>query len=76
MKIRLFPHFAVLTLAASLRGMKDMKTPVIAGVIAVAVNIILNALLVRPFGIAGLAASTSAAAAVSAVVMGAMLWQR
>jgi putative peptidoglycan lipid II flippase len=72
----LFPQFAVLTLAASLRGMKDMKTPVIAGVIAVAVNIILNALLVRPFGIAGLAASTSAAAAVSAGVMGAMLWQR
>ena len=69
----LFPQLAVLTLAASLRGMKDMKTPVMAGVIAVAANIILNILLVRPFGIAGLATSTSAAAALSAGVMGVRL---
>lgn len=72
----LFPQLATLTLAASLRGMKDMKTPVLAGVLAVTVNIVLNSLLVRPFGIAGLATSTSAATAVSAGVMGIALWRR
>ncbi len=72
----LLPQLAVLTLASSMRGMKDMKTPVLAGVIAVAVNILLNSLLVRHFGIAGLATSTSAAALVSAGVMGVMLWRK
>lgn len=72
----LFPQLAIATLAASLRGMKDTKTPVLASVLAVTVNIVLNFLLVRPFGIAGLATSTSAAMVVSAGVMGWKIFKR
>jgi len=49
-------------LSRSFYSMKDTKTPMINGAIAVILNIILNLILVRYLGLGGLALSTSIAA--------------
>ncbi|MDR0552770.1 MAG: murein biosynthesis integral membrane protein MurJ [Holosporales bacterium] len=55
--------------ASVLFAQKDSKTPVLAAVISVISNIILNAMLIRSLGIIGLSVSTSIAGVINAYVM-------
>ncbi len=48
---------------------KDTKTPVIAAIISIIVNVVLSATLIRSFGIIGVAASSAVAAYVNVYVM-------
>lgn len=54
-------------------AMRDTRTPVIAGITTIAVNIALCALLVDPLGIAGLALSLSLTTAIEGVILAAVL---
>ena len=56
-------------LAAGCFARQDTVTPVRAGAIAVAVNLVLNLLLYRPLGHVGLALATSMAAAANAALL-------
>ncbi len=57
------PAFALQKVVVSgFYAYKDMKTPLYAGVAAVAINILLAAILIKPLGVFGLAAATSLAA--------------
>jgi putative peptidoglycan lipid II flippase len=69
LSLGLFPYAAVSVMTAALRGRKNMKTPVYAAIAGVALNIALDALLVRPLGLPGLALATSSGLAVSATVL-------
>ncbi len=55
--------------ASILFAQKDSKTPVRAAVISIICNIIFNYMLVRPFGIYGIAAGTTVAGFVNAYIM-------
>ncbi len=72
----LLPYAAVQLFASTLRGAKDAWRPTLALGLGAAVNVLLDSLWIRPFGVAGLAAATSVASAVTAVLMGVMLWLR
>lgn len=50
-------------------ALKDTRTPVICSVVSISTNIILNFILVKRFGYMGLAAATSVAATVLAVLL-------
>lgn len=54
-------------------AMRDTKTPVIAGLSTIALNIVLCAVLVGPLGIAGLALSLSVTTAFEGVILAAVL---
>ncbi len=54
---------------AILFARKDVKTPVIAGIVSVTCNAILNFLLIRKYGVNGIALSTSIAGFVSACIL-------
>ena len=51
----------------------DGKTPLVAAVISIAVNIVMCMLLVKPMGVAGLALSSAAASTANAAVLAAAL---
>ncbi len=57
-------------------AMRDTKTPVIAGLSTIALNIVLCAVLVGPLGIAGLALSLSLTTAFEGVILAAVLMIR
>lgn len=50
-------------------SLKDTKTPTINGILTICINIVLNVLFVKPWGVGGLALATS----ISAVISGVML---
>ena len=56
-------------LSRAFYALQDTATPMWTGLAAVAVNITLNLLLIRPMGLAGLALSTSAAAALGCLLL-------
>ena len=57
-------------------AMQDTRTPVIAGVIIIAINIVLGAILVDPMGHVGLALALSASTGIEALIMFAVLRRR
>lgn len=64
------PAYVISKIFASiLFAQKDSKTPVRAAVISIICNIIFNYMLVRPFGIYGIAAGTTVAGFVNAYIM-------
>ena len=60
--VGVFAHAAVEILSRGFYALADTRTPVRIAVLAVALNLVLCAVLVIPFGIRGLAAATSVAA--------------
>lgn len=58
--IGLFPFIAVSVLSAAFRARKDVKTPAYAAIAGAVTSIALDALLVRPMGVSGLALGSSA----------------
>lgn len=60
-------------LARVFYAMQDTRTPVIAGVIIIVINIVLGTLLVGPLGHAGLALALSASTGVEALILFAIL---
>ena len=65
--VGLLPLFVIQTLAGSLRGAGDTKSPMIISGIQIAVHMTLNVLLVRRLGLVGAGISLSTAGWVSAV---------
>jgi putative peptidoglycan lipid II flippase len=63
--IGLFAYSSVRLTASTFYSMGDTKTPVKTSIVAVAVNIILNLLLMRPLGFRGLALAASVSAMVN-----------
>lgn len=61
----LYFYTAIHLLTRAFYGMKDSKDPVKFSVIAIILNIVLNAILIKPMGYRGLALSTSIAAMVN-----------
>lgn len=57
-------------------SMRDTRTPVVAGAVAMAVNIIMNLLLYKPMGVTGLALATSVAGFVNIALLLAILARR
>jgi len=55
----LLPHMSLELLTAASRGMKDMISPVLAGLTALTANGLLCALLAKPAGVAGIAGAMS-----------------
>jgi putative peptidoglycan lipid II flippase len=55
--------------ASVLFAQKNSKTPVLAAIVSVASNIVLNAILIKPFGVIGLSVGTSIAGFINAYVM-------
>lgn len=65
--------FAIIRVTAPVfYSLKDTKTPVIISAISVAINVILNIILMRPLGYLGLALATSIAGWLNAVLL---LWR-
>lgn len=69
-------YAAVEVLTRAFYAMQDTRTPVIAGVAIVLINVALCALLVGPLGLAGLALSLSLSTAVEALILAVVLWRR
>ena len=65
----LFALILVKVLAPGFFAVKDTKTPVKAGAIAVIVNIVFSLALIQPFQHVGLALSTSIAAYINAILL-------
>jgi putative peptidoglycan lipid II flippase len=61
---------------ASFYARSDTLTPVIAALVAVAVNVVLKIVLTRPFGVVGLALATAAGAWVNVALLFALSWRR
>ncbi|NNE07574.1 MAG: murein biosynthesis integral membrane protein MurJ [Gemmatimonadetes bacterium] len=57
-------------------SMRDTRTPVVAGAVAMVVNIIMNAALYKPMGVTGLALATSVAGFVNLALLLAILARR
>lgn len=62
-------HAAIAVLARAFYARQDTRTPVAAAVLAVVVNTALGVLLVRPFGLPGLAIAIAVAAWIEAAVL-------
>ncbi|MBF0501115.1 MAG: murein biosynthesis integral membrane protein MurJ [Candidatus Riflebacteria bacterium] len=67
--VGLFFFSAIKVLGPAFYALKDARTPLLASVLSVAVNIFLNLALIRPFGYWGLAFGSSIAAGVNAGVL-------
>src|SRR5918912_43660 len=61
---------------ASFYARADTLTPVIAALVAVAVNVALKLVLMRPFGVVGLALATAAGAWVNVALLFGLAWRR
>ena len=61
---------------ASFYARSDTLTPVVASLIAVAVNVALKLVLMRPFGVVGLALATAAGAWVNVALLFGLAWRR
>lgn len=69
----LFAYGAVKASNQVFYALKDTRTPVIVGAVAMVVNVVLNLLLMGPLGLRGLALATSLAAASNLVILLALL---
>jgi putative peptidoglycan lipid II flippase len=69
LSLGLAPFAAVLILTAAFRGQKDMKTPALAALCGVAVNVGLDFMLVRVMGLSGLALAASCGLSVTGLVL-------
>jgi putative peptidoglycan lipid II flippase len=63
-------------IVAAFYSLQDTKTPAVSAAVAVAVNIVLSLLLMRPLGAAGLAFATALAAMVNGGILVAVLNRR
>lgn len=69
-------HAAIAILARAFYAGQDTRTPVLAAIAAVAVNVVLGALLVGPMGLPGLGVAVAVGAWLEAGVLLAILWRR
>ncbi|MEO0146050.1 MAG: polysaccharide biosynthesis C-terminal domain-containing protein, partial [candidate division WOR-3 bacterium] len=72
----LFPLFGSHIALATFRGMKEFRIPLLMNVIAAFLSVSLNWLLIKPFGIAGLASATTITITVNTIVMLLFMWRR
>jgi putative peptidoglycan lipid II flippase len=71
--IGLLSYATVEILTRAFYAMQDTRTPVVAGVAIIAINVALCAALIGPYGLAGLALSLSASTTVEAIILLAVL---
>ena len=69
-------YSAVKLLSPTFYALRDSRTPVIISVVSVLINALLNVLLVRTYGFAGLAAGTALASLLNAVLLLTLLHRR
>jgi putative peptidoglycan lipid II flippase len=74
--IALFAHAGIEILSRGYYALSDTRTPVVFAVISMIVNLVLSLVLVRPFGIKGLAAALSVATIVEFTLLIRNLEQR
>jgi len=74
--IGLTAHSLIAVLARAFYALQDTATPVMAGIVAVAINIVVGVALVGPFGLAGLAVAIAAGAWVETVILVVLLGRR
>ncbi|MEO0140568.1 MAG: lipid II flippase MurJ [candidate division WOR-3 bacterium] len=72
----LFPLFGSHIALATFRGMKEFRIPLLMNLIAAFLSVSLNWLLIKPFGIAGLASATTITITVNTIVMLLFMWRR
>ncbi|MFA5858113.1 MAG: murein biosynthesis integral membrane protein MurJ [Elusimicrobiota bacterium] len=71
--IGLVPFAVVKVVAGMFYAYKDTRTPVLVAGAAMALNIVLNIVLMKPLGVGGLALSTSIASFVNVIILGYLL---
>jgi len=69
-------HSLIAVLARAFYALQDTVTPVVAGIAAVAVNIVLGVLLVGPLGLTGLAIAIAAGAWLETIALVVLLGRR
>ena len=74
--IGLTAHSLIAVLARAFYALQDTATPVMAGIVAVAINIVVGVALVGPFGLAGLAVAIAVGAWVETAILAILLGRR
>jgi putative peptidoglycan lipid II flippase len=74
--IGLTAHSLIAVLARAFYALQDTATPVIAGIVAVAVNIVVGVALVGPMGLTGLAVAIAVGAWLETGILAALLGRR
>ncbi|HEV8516053.1 MAG TPA: murein biosynthesis integral membrane protein MurJ [Candidatus Limnocylindrales bacterium] len=69
-------HAMIVVLARAFYAGKDTRTPVLAALLSVAVNVVVSVLTVGSLGLSGLALGIAAGAWVEAALLTTLLWQR
>jgi len=74
--IGLFPFSAFQLLLRASYAMQDTRTPVIAAILSVIVNVVISVATVGALGLSGLALGIAVGAWFEAIVLAVLLWQR
>ncbi|MFI5261323.1 MAG: murein biosynthesis integral membrane protein MurJ [Candidatus Limnocylindrales bacterium] len=74
--IGLAGHSAIVVLARAFYAVKDTRTPVVAAILSVVVNVVVSIATVGTMGLAGLALGIAAGAWFESLLLVALLWRR
>jgi putative peptidoglycan lipid II flippase len=74
--VGLTAHSLIAVLARAFYALQDTATPVVAGIVAVGVNIVVGVALVGPLGLAGLAVAIAAGAWIETAILVVLLGRR
>ncbi|MDI6816836.1 MAG: murein biosynthesis integral membrane protein MurJ [Actinomycetota bacterium] len=76
LSIGIFAYTGTIMLFRMFSSMQDTRTPVVAGVLSMAINILLSLVLVRVLGLAGIAIANSVAANINFLLLACKLRQK
>ena len=74
--LSMFPLFVSYVALATFRGMKEFRIPLIISVSGILFSILGNVILIKPFGVGGLAASATITIYLNAAIMLFLMWKR
>lgn len=72
----MFPLFVSYMALATFRGMKEFRIPLIISVSGILFSVLGSVILIKPFGVGGLAASTTIAIYLNSAIMLFLMWKR
>lgn len=74
--LSMFPIFVSYVALATFRGMKEFRLPLVISFTGILFSILGSAILIRPFGVGGLAASATITIYINAAIMFFFVWRR